>query len=265
MQKEEEQQIQIIDYDISHNILKKVCKLLKIQTLHQYSDAYYITYFITSALLWYSKDLLSYIYISTKTDILNIGSLLITELSTISSRVLKDSKDIQNEILDCIVKRTLFKYFCSFIGYHGYENINLQYEISNIINGKIILVQNEIKKAFLQDSINPADNINIEDIITKLNFVRFDNIGLNKQCPTSYKSLNNIIDNELIISIRNIKSRFDTKLKNKQIVIKNNVEYVLYTTIITFVLVIICIFLFKKTFVIKNTLKYFFKNDKICK
>ena len=43
--------------------------------------------------------------------------------------------------------------------------------------------------------------------------------------------------------------------------IKNNVEFVSYVTIITFIVIILCLFLFKKTFVIKNTIKYFCKND----
>lgn len=242
--------IEICTTTVPENILKKICKLMKV---NQYSDAYYISYFIISFLIWYSKDLLSYIYNSTKTDVFNIGSLLLTELSTILPRVNKDTKEIQREIFDCIMKRTLFTYLSSFIGINVFQPINLEYEISNLINQKIIFVQNEIDH----------NDINIEDIMNKLAeySVNYDNGFLKEQCPTSYKSLNNIIDNELGISIRSIKTRIHTKIKNKHIMIKNNVEFVSYVTIITFIVIILCLFLFKKTFVIKNTIKYFCKND----
>jgi hypothetical protein len=262
-----------VNDSLNAKILRIVCKIIGKAVPRANSDASIISYLIISLFLLYVRYEFSSHSLSVNNDILLSGVFSLSQFANVLPTVLSRSMKLQSELLKCISKKSVYRYFSSFSGKVP-EEFDMTSEIKYLVEEQIKFTEEELGK--LKNMI-PKDiddymkkiNDNFETIKKKI-FNKIENTGslilydenirgeqlkkkyknLSETCPNFINPLNEIISQELSASIDNIKTRIKNEITTHQHITKNKINEMSYNTTIVLTVIILCIILFSNTFVI---------------
>jgi hypothetical protein len=263
-----------VNDSLNAKILRIVCKIIGKAVPRANSDASIISYLIISLFLLYVRYEFSSHSSSVNNDILLSGVFSVSQFANVLPNVLSRSMKLRSELLKCISKKSVYRYISSFSGKVP-EEFDMTSEIKYLVEEQIKFTEEELGK--LKNMI-PKDiddyiiniNNNFESIKEKV-FNKIENTGslilyneninirgeplkkyknLSETCPNFINPLNEMVSQELSVSIDNIKTRIKNEIITHQHMTKNKINEMSYNTAIVLMVIILCIILFSNTFII---------------
>jgi hypothetical protein len=276
------------DGTLTAKILEIVYKIIgKRVPIRKTNDGYMLSYLIISFLLTYVVHEIYRHSSTANTDVLLTGVFSINEFANVLPKVLSRSIKMQSELVKCMSKKSIYSSIRYSMGYSSEIPIDVESEITDVINTQVTFAKKEIKDMIylipknlgVDFNIDDYINIDIESMKRKL-FGKIENSdsliiynennlpneyshskykNLRETCPDFLNPINEMIFQELSVAVNSIKSRINNEIIIHKMTATNKINEISYLSMISITTVILCIIVFSKTFVIQKIAKCFKK------